>query len=278
MALIEKNLWHIDSRVGSSMDTSGSYGGLTAGRIDLPANHKKVKAYKVRIGGKTLLESYASFNAMLTAIGGRSVPNLSGTDEIIEFDTKSTTNGARGIYSVEGVFVKEWHPHEALTKGEAERLVMTHGLDVYSWDGTSDVKAGAKKNLIELGLSTDIAQGNSTIKASDLVALPVDAKSRALLITVSLDGQFEGNGPHDFRVMLTDPDGTTSRQTVPMYSLDSKLDCTTANFSVYTNGVYDEFSTTGFKLVFVNDSQSKVTLSTAKIVVQSISNPDFTRT
>lgn len=278
MALIEKNLWHVDSRVGSSLDTSGTYLGLSAGRIDLPSNHRLVKAYKVRVDTQRTPESYASFNAMLTAIGGRSVPNLSGTDEIIEFDTKSTTNGVRGIYSVEGVFVKDWHPHEALTKGEAENLIMTHGLDVYSWDGSSDVKAGAKKNLIELGLSTDIAQGNSTINAADLVALPVDAKSRALLISVSLDGQFEGNGPHDFRMMLTDPDGTTSRQTVPLYSLDSKLDCTTANFSMYTNGVYDEFSTTGFKLVFVNDSQSKVALTTVKIVVQSVSNPDFTRT
>lgn len=277
MALHELNLWTMDSRVHSSLEVTSAYGGLSAGRIDLPVDHSKAKGFKVHTSKDGTTETYGSLSAMLTAIGGRKITNLTGDETVIEFNTNGTTNGVRGITAVCGMFVRAWNPNSALTKGEADMMIVSHGLDVYSWDGSSDVKASAKKNLIELGLSTDIAQGNSTINASDLVALPVDPKSRALLISVSLDGQFEGNGPHDFRLMLTDPDGTTSRQTVPLYSLDSKLDCTTANFLMYTNGVYDEFSTTGFKLVFVNDSQSKVSLTTVKIVVQSISNPDFTR-
>lgn len=278
MALHELNLWHVDSRTGSSMDIGGKYGGLSAGRIDLPETYRKAKGFKVRITGTNTLESYASLAALLTGIGGRNINNVQGREAIIEFDTTNSTNGVRGIHSVEGIFVREWHREAALTKGEAEKLIVSHGVDEYVWTGAQSVEHGTSMNLLTLdNFSTDVATGDTTINAASLVVLPVAAKPRGLIVTVTLDGEYSLQGPHDMLIQLREADGTTVLQTSPVYILDKKLHRVTATFAMYTNGVYDELSTTGFKIQFENASTSAMTLKEVKIVVQNVSNPDFTR-
>lgn len=280
MALHELNLWNMDSRTGSSLDVTAKYGGLRAGRIDLPEMASKAKGFKVRIGGKATLESYTTLAGMVTAIGGSVVSNLTGPEKIIEFDTSTSNTGARGIYAVEGVFVRDWHPNEALTKGEAMKLIDTHGVDTYLWKGTEDIAASTNKNLLSLnGLGTELTLGVTTLNATSLVILPVAEEPRGIIVTVRLDGEYEagGTGYQDFRVQLQAADGTTPIQTVPLFVPNKRLDKSTAVFVLYTNGVHDELSTTGFKLAFLNDSNAKVTLSEVNIAVQNISNPDFTR-
>lgn len=281
MALHELNLWHIDSRTGSSLDVGGQYGGLTAGRIDLPESVMKVKGLKVRITGSHTLESYASLSALVTGIGGSVVSNLNGGNEtVIEFNTASSSSGVRGIYSVEGIFVRDWHPNAALTKGEAMNLIDTFGVDTYKWSGTQDVAASGNMNLLTLnGLGTDVTQGDSTLSASSLVILPVAARPRGITVSVIMDGEYAagGSGYQDFRIQMRGADGTSVIQTVPLFVPNKKLEKAVATFHVFTNGVYDELSTTGFKLMFLNDSTSVLTLKNVEIVVQDVSNPDFTK-
>lgn len=278
MALHEVNLWTFNSRVGSSLDTTGSYGGLTAGRIDLPVSHKVAKGFKIRVGGTHTVSSFATLALMLTAIGGREVK---GTNEFggttIEFDTKTTTDGERGIYSVEGIFVKEWHPNDALTKGEAMMHLMTHGVDEYTWDGSEALSKGVGKNLFSLGgISTDVTQGITTINAASLVVLPVSAQSRGLVLTVVVEGDYSESGPHDFDIQLKSADGSEILQATSMYTSSSSVNKSTAHFHLYTNGVHDELSTTGVKLEMVNRSDTEFTLKKVKLVAQNTSNPDFT--
>lgn len=281
MALHELNLWNINSRTGSSLDVGGKYGGLTSGRIDLPASAMKAKGFRVRIAGTHSLESYANLNALVTGIGGTQTVGLSsGMETVIEFDTSKTSSGARGVYSVEGIFVRDWHPHDALTKGEAMNLIDTFGVDTYRWSGTETIAASSNLNLLTLnGLGTDITQGDSTINAAAMVILPVAARPRGVMITVILDGEYEagGSGYQDFRIQMQGADGTTVMQTVPLFVPNKKLEKSSATFPVFTNGVYDELSTTGFKLMFLNDSNSSLTLKDVEIIVQDTSNPDFTR-
>lgn len=278
MALHELNLWNVDSRTGSSLDVGAKYGGLSAGRIDLPESHKRAKGFKVRISGTNTLESYASLSALLTGIGGRSVTNLQGREAIIEFDTTTSASGARGIHSVEGIFVREWHREAALTKGEAEKYITSHGVDEYEWTGAQSVEHATSLNLLSLqNFSNEVATGATTINAASLVVLPVEVKTRGLFITVILDGEYSLQGPHDMNVQLRSADGTTILQTHTTYILNKKLNKLTVNLATYTNGVYHELSTTGFKLYFTNDSTSAMTLKEVKIIVQNVSNPDFTR-
>lgn len=280
MALHEQNLWTINSRTGSSLDVSGKYGGLTAGRIDLPEAASKAKGFKVRVAGTHSLESYGSLSAMVTGIGGSVVKGLDNNVTVIEFRTASSSSGERGVYSVEGVFVRDWHPNSALTKGEAMKLIDTFGVDTYEWDGSQVIGASSNLNLLGLnGLGTEVTQGDSTINGSTLLILPVADRPRGVLITVVLDGEFEagGSGYQDFRIQLQDADGTKAIQTVPLFVPNKKLDKTKATFSVYTNGVYDELSTTGCKIALLNDSTNSLTLKGVEIIVQDTSNPDFTR-
>lgn len=276
MALHELNLWHVDSRTGSSLDVSGQYGGLSAGRIDLPPYHHMAKGFKIRLTGTNTLESYASLSALLTGIGGRNVSQ--GREANIEFDTSGSTNGVRGIHSVEGIFVREWHREEALTKGEAEKCVVPYGVDQYIWTGTHSVEHGTDMNLLSLqNFSTDVATGDTTINAQSMVVLPVAVKPRGILITVVIDGEFTQQGPHDMCLQLRSADGTTILQSIPTFVLAKKVAKITAVFTTFTNGVYDELSTTGFKLYFVNPSTAAINLKEVNITVQNISNPDFTR-
>ncbi|WEU68290.1 putative hydrolase [Escherichia phage vB_Ec_Tarrare] len=278
MALHEVNLWNFNSRTHSSLDVGAPYGGLYSGRIDLPESYRKSKMFKVRVSGTHALETYASYSAMLTGIGGTSVSNLNGREAIIEFNTSSSTNGLRGIYSVEGVFVRDWHPDEALTKGAAEMFIKPHGVDEYVWTGSQSVGNGSELNLLSLnGFSTDVATGATTINAASLVVLPAEVKSRGLIISVILDGTYDQQGPHEMKVQIRSADGKTLQQSSPLYVLDKNVKKLTATFADYTLGVYDESSTTGFKLVFINDSTSNMSLTGVRIVVQNISNPDFTR-
>lgn len=278
MALHEVNLWTINSRTHSSLDYENAYGGLETGRIDLPESYSKAKMFKVRVAGSHTIETYASLSALLTGIGGQSVVNLTGREAIIEFNTSTTTNGKRGIYSVEGIFVRDWHPDAALTKGEAESTIVSHGVDQYVWTGNQSVGNGATLNLLSLdGFSNEVTTGDTTINAQAMVVLPVAAKPRGLVFSVILDGEYANAGPHDMRVQLRSADGTTIQQSNPLYILDKKLNKTVATFATFTNGVYDELSTTGLKIVFLNDSASALSLTGVTITVQNISNPDFTR-
>lgn len=278
MALHELNLWNVDSRTGSSLDVGDKYGGLSAGRIDLPEVHEKAKGFKARISGTNILESYASLSALLTGIGGSRINNLQGRDAIIEFDTARSSSGVRGVHSIEGIFVREWHRESALTKGEAEKCIMSHGVDEYTWTGTQSVAQDTALNLLALqDFSTDVATGATAINAESLVVLPVEVKTRGLFITVILDGEYSVQGPNDMSVQLRSVDGTTILQTHPTFVLDKKLNKLTVNLSTYTKGVYHELSTSGFKLYVTNDSGSAMTLKEVKIIVQNVSNPDFTR-
>lgn len=278
MALHELNLWTFDSRTGSSLDAFDKYGGLAAGRIDLPEDYRKAKGFKVRLSGTNTLETYASLSALVTGIGGRNVGNTNGREAIIEFNTTSSTNGVRGIHAIDGIFVRDWHRDSALTKGEADKYIVSHGVDEYLWTGEQSVEHGSSMNLLSLAnFSTDVTTGDSTINAATLVILPVAVKPRGILVTVTVDGEYSLQGPHDMLIQIREADGTTIVQNVPVYALDKKLNKLTATFAMYTNGVYDDLSTTGFKVQFENASTSAMTLKEVRIVVQNISNPDFSR-
>lgn len=278
MALHEVNLWNVSSRPNSSLDVTSPYGGLVSGRIDLPASSRTAKGFKVRVSGSHTIEDYATIQALVTGLGGSVVTNLSGKDVVIEFNTSGSTNGSRGIFAIEGIFVRDWHPDAALTKGVAESVITPLGVDEYKWEGSQAVNNGDTLNLISLkNFSNEVATGDTTISANAMVVLPVAAKPRGLLISVIMDGNYQSVGPHELRVKLTSADGTTVQQSAPLTVVENQLGMTVVTMATYTNGVHDELSTTGFKLIFCNDSTSNLTLSSVRIVIQSISNPDFTR-
>lgn len=279
MALHQRNLWIVHSREGSSLDITDSIGGLTAGRMELPNGFLKAKGLRVYTTGKPdVPEDYGSLNAMVTAIGGSQVAghNIHRT-AIIEFDTTNSSTGSRGIFRIDGLFAREFHYQDPLTKGEAMRFMMPHGLDEYNWDGSQSVAAAASLDMTGLiSYSTDITQGVTTIQGGSLIAIPAAPTNRGIITTVLITGTFAGNGPHDFRLQARDADGTTVLQSVPRYNLTNDVVSVAATFPMYTNGVTDDLSSTGYKLVMVNDSQSAFTLKSVKIIVQSVSNPDFT--
>lgn len=279
MALHQKTLWTYHTRTGSSLDTTSPYGGLTAGSMYLADGVSRamqgVRVYNSKNPNSP--EDYSNLNALVAAIGGSQVTGLQGHGVTIEFDTSKSTDGTRGILKVDGLFDREIHYNDALTKGEAIRFMSPHGLDVYTWTGSGDVAAGASKNLLTLGdYTTDIAAGSTTIQANAFVALPVATRSRGVLLTVIIDGTYEGNGPHDFRVELRDAADSTVYQNAPLYGLTNNIRKVTTSFLLFTNGVHDEFSSTGYKISLVNDSQSKISVTGVKLVAQTISNPDFT--
>lgn len=278
MALYEVNLWNINSRPNSSLDLTAPYGGLLAGRIDLPRNARTAKGFKVRVSGTHTIEDYASIQSLVTGLGG-SVIMEPGNDTVpIEFNTSSSTNGTRGIYAIEGIFVRDWHPDAALTKGLAESLIRPLGVDEYQWDGSQAVNNGETLNLISLrNFSNEVSTGETTISASSILVLPVSAKPRGLLITTVLDGKYANIGPHELRVKLTGADGATAKQTASAFCVENQMGMISTTIPTYTYGVHDELSTTGFKLVLCNDSTSNLTLTSVRIIVQNISNPDFTR-
>lgn len=279
MALHQKNLWIVTSRANSSLDVMDALGGLTAGCISIPLEvlngNKGLRVYTTT--QPTVPEDYGNFQALVTGLGGRSITNTGGGSAIVEFDTVSSTNGSRGVYRVDGLFEREFHYHDALTKGEAMRFITPHGVDEYNWTGAGSINAGASKNLLSLGdYSTDVTEGDTTMQANAMVVLPATRMTRGVIVTVVVDGTYEGNGPHDFRLELRAADDSEVIQNVPMYSLTNQVKKCAATFMVYTNSLHHEFSTTGFKLSFVNTSQSTVSITAVKVVAQTISNPDFT--
>lgn len=279
MALHQKNLWIVTARPNSSLDVTDALGGLTAGCISIPLDVLSgVKGLRVFTTTQpTVPEDYGNFQALVTGLGGRSINGAGNGYATVEFDTSSSNTGSRGVYRVEGLFEREFHYHEALTKGEAMKFIAPHGIDEYNWTGTGTVKAGASKNLLTLGnYSTDVTSGDTTIQANAMVVLPATIRTRGVMLTVVMDGTYQGNGPHDFRFELRDANDSVVFQNAPMYALTNNVKKVTANFMVYTNGTGDELSTTGFKISFVNDSQSDVSISAVKIIAQTISNPDFT--
>lgn len=278
MALHQRNLWIVHSHEGSSLDAKDALGGLTAGAITLPADYIKAKGLRVYTTSKPdVPEDYGSLSAMITAIGGSQVTGLNRRKAVIEYDTTSSTTGSRGIFKIDGLFSREFHYQDPLTKGEAMRFMMPHGVDEYNWTGSQAIAASANVDMTGLvAYSTDVTQGVTTIQGGSLIAIPAAPANRGLVTTVLVSGTFAGNGPHDFRLQVREADGTTVMQSVPRYNLANEVVNVAASFPLFTNGVTDDLSTTGFKLAFLNDSQSAFTLKAVKIVVQSVSNPDFT--
>lgn len=277
MALEQVNLWNVRHRENSSLDYVDEFGGLVSGMITLPSGHTKAKLFKVyTTTNPTVAEDSVTVASMLTAIGGRKVSGLHNQFTTVEFNTATSTNGRRGIIRVDGLFDRAFHESDPLTKGEAMRNMMPHGLDQYTWTGGQRVAASNEVNLLALnGISTDIATGSTTIHTQSLVAIPASPFTRGLMVTTVVTGTYEGTGPHDFCVQIRSADGTTVLQTNPSYNLDNNVKCNATTSFLYTNGVNDELSTTGFKIYFKNTSQSAISLSAVKMVVQSVSNPDF---
>lgn len=279
MRLHQKNLWTVTSHEGSSLDKFDAVGGLTAGAICLPPEfYSKAKGIRVwTTKNPDAPESHSSHNAFATSIGGKHIKTSNGPT-IVEFDTSNSTDGIRGIYKIDGAFEYEHQWNEPLTKAEALKHIIPHGLDEYNWDGSKEVTASSSVDMTELlSYSTDIAQGVTTLNGGLLVAIPATAVSRGLFTTVIVKGTFAGNGPHDFRLEARDADGTTVLQSIPRYNLTNEVSNVSATFPLYTNGLDDDLSTTGYKLAFLNDSQSTFTLKAVKIIIQSVSNPDFSQ-
>lgn len=279
MALHQKNLWIVTSRANSSLDVLDALGGMTAGCISIPLETLNgIKGLRVfTTNAPTVPEDYGTIQALVNGLGGRSISSVGNGSAIIEFNTANSTSGSRGVYRIEGLFEREFHYHEALTKGEAMRFIAPHGVDEYNWTGAGNVTAGASKNLLSLGaFSTDVTEGDTTIQANAMVVLPATNRTRGVVVTVVVDGTYEGNGPHDFRLELRAADDSEVIQNVPMYALTNQVRKAAATFSVYTNSTHHEFSTTGFKLSFVNTSQSTISVTNVKVIAQTISNPDFT--
>lgn len=279
MALHQRNLWIVTSRSNSSLDVMDAHGGLTAGCLTLPkrivAKSMGLRVYTTT--APTIPEDYGNMNALLTGIGGSAIAGHSTENITIEFSTDSSNSGSRGVYRIDGLFEREFNHSDALTKGEALRFIAPHGIDEYNWTGTANINAGASKNLLSVGdFTTDVATGDTTIKTGAMVVLPATVRSRGVMLTVILDGTFAGNGPHDFRFELRDATDSTAFQSIPSFALTNNIKKATANFMVYTNGLDDELGTTGFKISFVNNSQSTITVNGLKIIAQTISNPDFT--
>lgn len=279
MALHQKNLWIVTSRSNSSLDVTDALGGLTAGCIAIPLStlngNKGLRVFTTT--QPTVPEDYGNFQALVTGLGGRNINSAGNGHAVIEFDTASSNNGSRGVYRIEGLFEREIHYHDALTKGEAMRYITPHGIDEYNWTGAGSVAAGASKNLLTLGdYSTDVTEGDTTLQANAMVILPATRLTRGVFVTVVVDGTYEGNGPHDFRLELRAADDSEVIQNAPLYSLTNQVKKCAATFSVYTNDFHHEFSTTGFKLSFVNTSQSTVSITSVKVIAQTVSNPDFT--
>lgn len=278
MALHQRNLWIVTSHAGSSLDSKDSLGGLTSGAITLPKEFITARGLRVYTTSKPdVPEDYGSLTALITAIGGSQVTGHNHRRAIIEFNTGSSTTGSRGIFRIDGLFNREYHYQDPLTKGEAMRFMMPHGLDEYNWTGSQAINAGSDVDMTGLvAYSTDIVQGVTTIQGGSLIALPAAPTNRGLLTTVVVKGTFAGNGPHDFRLQARDAAGEVI-QSIPRYNLSNEVENVAASFPLFTNGVSDELSTTGYKLAFYNDSQSAFTLKAVQIVVQSVSNPDFTQ-
>lgn len=279
MRLHQKNLWTVTSHEGSSLDQFDAVGGLTAGAICLPPEfYSKAKGIRVwTTKNPDAPESHSSHNAFTSSIGGKHIQTSNGAT-IVEFDTTQSTDGTRGIYKIDGAFEYEHLWNEPLTKAEALKFITPHGLDEYNWNGSKEVTASNSVDMTELlTYSTDITQGVTTLNGGLLIALPAVAVNRGLITTVVVKGTFAGNGPHDFRLEARDADGSTVLQSIPRYNLTNDVTSVAATFPLYTNGVDDDLSTTGYKLAFVNDSQSAFTLKAVKIIVQSVSNPDFSQ-
>lgn len=279
MALHQKNLWIVTSRANSSLDVLDALGGMTAGCIAIPFNVLNgVKGLRVfTTNNPTVPEDYGNFQALVTGLGGRSVSAAGNGSAIIEFNTTNSTSGTRGVYRVDGLFEREFHYHEALTKGEAMRFIAPHGIDEYNWAGAESVAASASKNLLTLGdFTEEVREGGVIIQANSMVVLPSTDRTRGVIITLVIDGTYEGSGAHDFNLELRSSDGTKVLQGSALWGLTTKVEKASATFALYTSSNHHELSTTGFQPVLTNTSQNSVSLTGVKIIAQTISNPDFT--
>lgn len=279
MALYQVNLWTVTSRENSSLDATDAYGGLVSGAITLPETLRKAKGLRVyHNNDRNTPEDYANLTALVTGIGGSAVMGLNQSSFKVEFNTTNSSNGIRGIYKIDGLFERTYHYSDPLTKGEAMRSMMPAGLDKYTWDGSKAINGASSEKLTTFDFSSDITAGNSTItNTGDVVILPAAVSPRTLIVSVVVDGQYDASGPHDFRVQITEPDGTTVIQEIPSFTTSAALKRRQFSFPLYTFGVNDDLSTTGFKIVFINESNSTLTLSDVDIMIHSVSNPDFTQ-
>lgn len=279
MALHQGNLWTVNSRANSSLDVMDALGGLTAGCLTLPEHYRHARGFRVyTTTAPHAPEDYGNINAMVTGIGGSQVTGLNDSRATIEFMTEGSTSGRRGIFKVDGLFDRPFNYSDPVTKGEAMRFMMPHGIDEYNWTGTKSVASGARINLSSLpDYSTDITQGSTTIKNGNFVVLPATPMTRGLIITAMVTGTYEGGSSlFDFRMQIRDGSGGTVIQDVASYSLTREVVSKAFTFSLFTNGIHDELGTTGFRLAFANDSSdSAFNLTGVRVLIQNISNPDF---
>lgn len=282
MAIYQKNLWHFHSRENSSLDVTDAWGGLIAGSVTFSVPQRGMQGFKVYVHGKIAPENYGSLTAMLTGIGGRNVtsPNERTDYVTIEFNTTTSTDGERGIWKIEGLYLHDYNYFDPLTKGEAMKYLSPHGIDAYDWQGTNTIAPNAGADVIpDTTYTTDIATGSTVYDDSTSIwqVLPPLVETRCLLISVMISGQYESGGiPLDFRIELHKANGDELVQSRSMYVGDVKLEQETANFIIYTNGINDAFSRGGFKVKVFNDGTKNLVLSKARVDVHCISNPDFT--
>lgn len=276
MKLYQKNLWTATSHEGSSLDVFDAVGGLSAGTIRVSREwYSKAKGIRVWTTKNTVSpESHTTHNGFTASIGGKHVAS-GGEDILIQFDTATSSSGQRGIYKIDGAFEKEHHWDEVLTKGEAAKIIEPHHLDIYEWDGANEISPEGTLNVTGLVMSTPVADGHTTIEGDNMRVLPAMEKSRAVMMTVILTGDFPTDGPHPYRVEIRQADGVEVERSRPTYSLVKGVNKVVSNFVIYTNGTSDAFSTTGFRLYICNDSTVKMTIKYIKILANALTNPDF---
>lgn len=276
MKLYQKNLWIATSHEGSSLDRFDALGGLEAGTIRVPGEwYAKAKGIRVWTTKNTFApESHTTHNGFTAAIGGKHVFS-NGGDILIQYDTSTSTSGSRGIYRIDGAFERDHHWGDVLTIGEASKIIEPHHLDIYEWTGSQEIVGDAELNLTSLVFDTPVADGHTTIDGTNMRVIPALEKSRSVIFTVVLTGDFPTDGPHPYRIELRQADGTEVERSSPGYSLTKTINKVMCNFIVYTNGAHDSFTTTGFRLYLCNDSTAKFTLKGVKMLANATTNPDF---
>ena len=147
-------------------------------------------------------------------------------------------------------------------------------LDVYGWDGSTTVAAGAVRNLSTLSLSKTLDNGASSETGAGF-RLPPKSKTNGLQVVVRLTGTTGSNSALEWRVQIRRQDGTTIVSSVNATKVAGVTDINNREVTLnsYTNGANDPFSTDGFQVVIHNTTGTAIKLTSAAIRVSRILNP-----